>query len=96
MIAVPAGMRVLVATKPVDFRRGADSLAAWCASNGTQYQQREDKACDEDDLTKARSRRHQVDQRALKFGPLFVVRERVAPERRTKPRQRWSRRFIDI
>ena len=28
MIAVPAGMRVLVATKPVDFRRGADSLAA--------------------------------------------------------------------
>jgi len=27
-IAVPAGMRVLVATKPVDFRRGADSLAA--------------------------------------------------------------------
>jgi transposase len=28
LIAVPAGMRVLVATKPVDFRRGADSLAA--------------------------------------------------------------------
>ena len=28
MIAVPAGTRVLVATKPVDFRRGADSLAA--------------------------------------------------------------------
>jgi transposase len=28
MIAVPAGMRVLVATKQVDFRRGADSLAA--------------------------------------------------------------------
>lgn len=28
MIAVPAGMRVLVATKPVDFRCGADSLAA--------------------------------------------------------------------
>ena len=28
MIAVPAGMRVLVATRPVDFRRGADSLAA--------------------------------------------------------------------
>ena len=28
VIAVPAGMRVLVATKPVDFRRGADSLAA--------------------------------------------------------------------
>jgi transposase len=27
MIAVPAGMRVLVATKPVDFRRGTDSLA---------------------------------------------------------------------
>jgi transposase len=26
MIAVPAGMRVLVATKPVDFRRGADGL----------------------------------------------------------------------
>lgn len=28
MIAVPAGMRVLVATRPVDFRKGADSLAA--------------------------------------------------------------------
>jgi transposase len=28
MIAVPAGMRVLVATKPVDFRCGADSLVA--------------------------------------------------------------------
>ena len=28
MIAVPAGVKVLVATKPVDFRRGADSLAA--------------------------------------------------------------------
>ena len=28
MIAAPAGVRVLVATKPVDFRRGADSLAA--------------------------------------------------------------------
>jgi transposase len=28
VIAVPAGLRVLVATKPVDFRRGADSLAA--------------------------------------------------------------------
>ena len=28
MIAVPAGVRVLVATKPVDFRCGADSLAA--------------------------------------------------------------------
>src|SRR5215467_7296636 len=28
MITVPAGMRVLVATKPVDFRRGADGLVA--------------------------------------------------------------------
>ena len=28
MISVPAGARILVATKPVDFRRGADSLAA--------------------------------------------------------------------
>jgi transposase len=27
VIAVPAGLRVLVATRPVDFRRGADSLA---------------------------------------------------------------------
>jgi hypothetical protein len=26
--SVPAGMRVLVATRPVDFRRGADGLAA--------------------------------------------------------------------
>lgn len=28
MIAVPAGIRVLVATKPVDFRKGGDGLAA--------------------------------------------------------------------
>jgi transposase len=28
MIALPAGIKVLVATRPVDFRRGADSLAA--------------------------------------------------------------------
>jgi transposase len=28
MIAVPAGVRVLVATKRADFRRGADDLAA--------------------------------------------------------------------
>ena len=37
MIAVPAGMRVLVATKPVDFRRGVDSLAAPLSS---AYQRR--------------------------------------------------------
>ena len=29
MIALQAGMRVLVATKPVDFRRGADSLGSF-------------------------------------------------------------------
>jgi transposase len=28
VIGLPPGVRVLVATKPVDFRRGADSLAA--------------------------------------------------------------------
>ena len=28
MIAIASGVRVLVATKPVDFRRGGDSLAA--------------------------------------------------------------------
>ncbi|MDQ2084790.1 IS66 family insertion sequence element accessory protein TnpB [Xanthobacteraceae bacterium Astr-EGSB] len=28
MIAFPAGIKVLIATKPVDFRRGADGLAA--------------------------------------------------------------------
>ena len=28
VIGVPSGVRILVATKPVDFRRGADSLAA--------------------------------------------------------------------
>ena len=28
MIAVPAGVRVLIATKPVDFRRHGDGLAA--------------------------------------------------------------------
>ena len=28
MIAVPSGMRVLIATRPVDFRKGMDGLAA--------------------------------------------------------------------
>jgi transposase len=28
MIGLPSGVRVLVATKPVDFRKGADTLAA--------------------------------------------------------------------
>jgi transposase len=28
MIAAPAGVKVLVATKPVDFRKGADGLTA--------------------------------------------------------------------
>ena len=28
MIAIPSGVRVLVATKPVDFRKGADGLVA--------------------------------------------------------------------
>lgn len=28
MITVPAGVRVVIATKPVDFRKGADGLAA--------------------------------------------------------------------
>ena len=28
MITVPAGLRVLIATKPVDFRKGAEGLAA--------------------------------------------------------------------
>ena len=28
MIAVPAGMQVMVAIRPVDFRRGADGLVA--------------------------------------------------------------------
>jgi len=31
MITIPAGARVLVATRPVDFRRGAHSLAAQAA-----------------------------------------------------------------
>ena len=28
MITVPASLRVLIATKPIDFRKGADGLAA--------------------------------------------------------------------
>ena len=31
MITIPAGARVLLATRPVDFRRGAHSLAALAA-----------------------------------------------------------------
>jgi len=32
MITLPAGTRVLLATKPVDFRRGAHALAALAAA----------------------------------------------------------------
>jgi transposase len=38
VIPVPPGVRVLIATRPVDFRKGADSLAALAKearSNGT-------------------------------------------------------------
>jgi transposase len=28
VISIPSGVRVLVATKPIDFRKGGDSLAA--------------------------------------------------------------------
>ena len=31
MISVPAGVRILLATRPVDFRRGAHALAALAA-----------------------------------------------------------------
>lgn len=31
MISIPTGMRVLLATQPVDFRRGAHGLAALAA-----------------------------------------------------------------
>jgi transposase len=31
MISIPAGARVLVATRPIDFRKGAHSLAALAA-----------------------------------------------------------------
>jgi transposase len=33
----PAGVRVLIATRPVDFRRGADSLQRWCNRYGTVF-----------------------------------------------------------
>ena len=32
MIALPAGVRILLATKPVDFRKGAHALAALAAA----------------------------------------------------------------
>jgi len=35
VIPVPPGVRVLIATRPVDFRKGADSLAA--LAKETQY-----------------------------------------------------------
>jgi hypothetical protein len=34
MIVPPTGVRVLVATRPVDFRRGMDGLAAYAAVLG--------------------------------------------------------------
>ena len=33
MIAIPTGVRIMLATRPVDFRRGAHSLAALAAAN---------------------------------------------------------------
>ena len=33
MIAIPTGVRIMLATRPVDFRRGAHSLAAQAAAS---------------------------------------------------------------
>ena len=33
MIAIPTGVRIMLATRPVDFRRGAHSLAALAAAS---------------------------------------------------------------
>jgi hypothetical protein len=41
MIAVPAGVKVLVATKPVDFRKGADGLVALVARRWGMIRSRE-------------------------------------------------------
>ena len=41
MITVPAGMRVLVATKPVDFA-AAPTVWRWCASNCGTIHSRDD------------------------------------------------------
>jgi transposase len=34
VIGPTGAVRVMVATKPVDFRKGMEGLAAWCASSG--------------------------------------------------------------
>jgi transposase len=36
VIALPAGARILLATQPVDFRKGAHGLAALAAEVGSQ------------------------------------------------------------
>jgi len=33
VIAIPTGVRIMLATRPVDFRRGAHSLAALAAAS---------------------------------------------------------------
>ena len=40
MIPVPPGVRVLIATRPVDFRKGADSLAALAKETLVQRKRR--------------------------------------------------------
>ena len=40
MITVPVGMRVLVVTKPVDFRKGATGLRRWCARRSARIRSR--------------------------------------------------------
>ena len=53
MIAAPPGVRVLVATRPVDFRRGADSLAAM-----VREQLRQDPFCGTLFASRRRAREH--------------------------------------
>ena len=38
MIPLPPGVRVLIATGPVDFRKGADSLAGRSGSDATFFE----------------------------------------------------------
>ena len=82
MISVPAGVRILLATRPVDFRRGAHALAALAAEtlgespySGTVLVFRA-KRSDRVKILLGTAARLGVRVREGTFKPVFPVRQR--------------------
>ena len=73
MIALPAGVRILLATKPVDFRRGAHALAALAAAELTLRQTRRDEDAAAAALERQAQQRKALNARADELAPVLAA-----------------------